>query len=74
MARKAILPQTRRHVLLYDKHWDWLTDYAHYIGKDRLTAGTACREIIRQYVDAQIARGIDFHDERQAELARKNAA
>ena len=49
MSRKVRLPQSRRHIWLYDEDWDFLTDWcaAH---ADLLTPGPAIRESIHARV------------------------
>lgn len=51
MSRKAILPQSRHHVLIFDEDWDWLTqNYGPGSYGSQIGISGAIRAIIHQRV------------------------
>jgi hypothetical protein len=69
MSKRAELPQSRRHVLIFDEDWAWLdTQYGPY-SKSRLGTGVAVRKIVHQRVQQLRQAEQDRIDSRQNEVA-----
>lgn len=63
MSRKALYPQSRRHILIYDQDWEWLlqnfgAESAHPYG-----VGPAIRDIIHKHVGALRQRALSLAEE-----------
>lgn len=65
MSKKSELPQTRRHVLVFDEDWAWLeAQYGQY-SASRIGTGTAIKTIIHHQVRALRQRVEDNLDARR---------
>ena len=52
MSKRAEMPQTRRHVLIFDEDWDWLeSNYGRY-SSSRIGTGVAVRKILHSHIRA----------------------
>lgn len=52
MSKKSILPQRRRHVMMYDEDWDFLLSYYEQDPQGRPSPGVAVKEVIHKRVMA----------------------
>lgn len=52
MSKKSILPQSRRHVMMYDEDWDFLMSYYEQEPQGRPSPGIAVKEIVHKRVMA----------------------
>ena len=50
MSKKAILPQHRRHIMIYDEDWEFLEQNYGPSSASRLGAGIAVREWLHKRV------------------------
>ena len=50
MSKKARLPQSRRHILVYDEDWEWLDTHFGATSPRPIGVGPSCREIIHKHV------------------------
>src|ERR1700733_6894468 len=50
MSRRALLPQSRRHVLVFDEDWAWLESAFGVYSPSRMGPGAAVRQIVHRYV------------------------
>lgn len=58
MSRKARLPQSRRHIFIFDEDWDFLLTYYSRSGPTQMGVSVAIREIIHQKILSLKARQI----------------
>jgi hypothetical protein len=66
MSKRAELPQSRRHILVFDEDWDFL-ERAFGIGSpNRFGVGPAIRQIIHAKVKDMKAKLVAKRDGRQA--------
>ena len=50
MTRKAIRPQTSRHVMIYDEDWQYLDElYGRHLGPNAVGTGSAIRELVHKF-------------------------
>ncbi len=74
MSRRAEMPQTRRHILIFDEDWDWLdANYGHY-SSNRIGTGVAVRKLIHSHVRALRQRVQDNLDEASKAEAEERVA
>jgi hypothetical protein len=62
MPRKSEIPQTRRHVHIYDEDWEWLNRNYGPDSESKVGISTAIRQIIHKFVStkqAEIQERID---------------
>ena len=62
MTRKSEIPQTRRHVHIYDEDWEWLNRAYGPDSESKVGISNAIRQIIRKFVTtkkAEIQERID---------------
>lgn len=52
MTKKALLPQSRRHIMAYDEDWEFLMQYFEQDPQGRPSPGIAVRELIHKRVMA----------------------
>lgn len=52
MSKKSTLPQSRRHVMMYDEDWEFLTRYWEQDPQARPSPGVAVRELVHRRVMA----------------------
>lgn len=53
MTRRSLLPQSRRHIFVYDEDWSWLSDNFGILAlnpRNRVGVSFAIREIIHRRV------------------------
>ena len=50
MSKRAIRPQSRRHILVYDEDWKWLETAFGASSPGRLGVGPIIRQIVHLYV------------------------
>lgn len=50
MSKKSLLPQHRRHVMMYDEDWDFLMAYYEQDPQGRPSPGVAVRELVHKRV------------------------
>ena len=71
MSKKARLPQSRRHIFVYDEDWDFIERWYGISSPHPIGVGRALREIIHQRVEflkAKQAEKIDqFHSAHENE-------
>ncbi len=73
MSKKSELPQTRRHVLIFDEDWAWLeAQYGQY-SISRIGTGTAIKTIIHHQVRALRQQVQDNLDARRPETSEAEA-
>ncbi len=77
MSKRARYPQSRRHVFIYDKDWEFLEAHYGLQSDSKMGTGATVREIIHNYVERLKARTQqsldqaqfrDEHDQDQASL------
>lgn len=65
MAKRAELPFSRHHVLIFDEDWEWLeANYGAY-SANRIGAGVAVRRMVHFHVRALKQKAQDEIDRRQ---------
>jgi len=64
MSKKSRLPQSRRHIEVYDEDWEWLQQHYGKNSASKLGVGPACREIIHSKVAQLRQRIIELRDQR----------
>lgn len=50
MSKKSPHPQSRRHVMIYDEDWEFLTQYWEQDPQARPSPGVAVRELVHKRV------------------------
>ncbi len=74
MSRRSELPQSRRHVLIFDEDWEFLeANYGQY-SANRIGVGVAVRRIVHQQVRFLRQKAQDLADARQSRGAEPNEA
>jgi hypothetical protein len=64
MSKKSPLPQSRRHVMLYDEDWDWLqAEFGQKIG-----VGAAIKVIVHRKVQDMKAKANEAFDRIRDEM------
>lgn len=74
MSRRSELPQSRRHVLIFDEDWEFLeANYGQY-SANRIGVGVAVRRIVHQQVRFLRQKAQDLADARQGAGAERGEA
>jgi hypothetical protein len=50
MSKRAEMPQSRRHVLVFDEDWEWLEDNYGRYSTSRIGTGVAVRKILHAHI------------------------
>jgi hypothetical protein len=51
MSKKALLPQSRRHVMIYDEDWDWLErHYGQGSPHEKIGISGAVKTLVHKFV------------------------
>lgn len=62
--KRSSLPQSRRHIMVYDEDWEWLDRYYGKESDARIGTGAAIREIVHSRIKALKQKAIDLRDQR----------
>jgi hypothetical protein len=66
MSRKSALPQSRRHLMIFDEDWEFLDSQYGMYSASKIGVGTAVKMLVHQRVMQIKARATELFDSRQA--------
>ena len=72
MSKKSLLPQTRRHILVYDEDWEFLQANYGPDSQSKLGVSEAIRKIIHQRVLGLKAQAQTEFDRLRGQQAPRN--
>lgn len=74
MTRKALLPQNRRHVMIYDEDWEFINDHYGPRGPNPVGISAAIKTILHSHISKLRAKAdqIARSPEQLARLATQN--
>lgn len=66
MSKRAEMPQSRHHVLIFDEDWEWLDANCGPYSESRMGVGVAIRKIVHYHVRVLRQKAQEAADRRGA--------